>query len=958
VLEPLTARGAERLARVPHPFLSSSETISVAGARRLAPDGTVTELRPDLAFVQTPEVLRGCEHYSELAELVLLYPRVRPGDRVEYVVVKDAGPTIPGEFTAFLPVADTWPIRSARREVLLPGPMVGRLRMVPLGLDAEPARDRADPRGYVSVGWELQDRAAVSLEASRAPVRQAGPGIWLSTLAGWDEVAAWYSGIVDPVPSGDPLLQELAAERTKGAHSRDEIVRALHRTVSREVDYVGIEFGMGRLAPRPPAQVWRSRFGDCKDQAQLLRTLLAARGVPSHLVLINTTHAGRIEPEAPDFRQFDHVVLAVPRDEGGYTFCDPAQAHLDAGKLTASCCGRQALVVRDDCAEMVRIPEAAPEQLRVRFEVELTPYGDVSGWVRIEADGHQGRLLIGKLSRGDRETSIARTASFIGRFFPAVEVVDLEREEGSERTYFAAYFTGRAETEWRGAKLFVPDGGLLLPSVGTCGTRQTAFHQPLGSSSVEIRYDVPEGWALRGDVPEALDRSCGAARAEAAWSCDTDECRGHLRFESRRTLVRPGRFGTFREIVQATRSWLDTPLHVGEGADVPAGAAKAEPAEPEVEMPRLPSGAGQLRLVDVQYPRNGDLARRREALECVRRWFVDDARTALQAGLEIAVIEQVDGKIDESLERIDRLMKRYARRAPRKLTAWAEYLRADGLRERGQPRRALQIYEALAEDPELSAHRRGWAYLAAARIRAEEDALAAVELLDEALRLDSPALADHVSFAVHLLCADSSPAVSRARLEVAAQMHPHRAGEVFERVIEDAAEHLRNGNLARAEALAEVVIPAVESDASLSDLHSRTACLGRSIAKTELCASLAERIGEHFRGQPPSWWNDVSIEAEKLGRDRLVLVLQQLDRSQQARRFVRGTVALITRWQVAPDFFGFLIWRCADQLERSGLSPGLARRFREWSESLPEGVRHAPDKSTQSKTPKGRRVPS
>jgi hypothetical protein len=226
------------------------------------------------------------------------------------------------------------------------------------------------------------------------------------------------------------------------------------------------------------------------------------------------------------------------------------------------------------------------------------------------------------------------------------------------------------------------------------------------------------------------------------------------------------------------------------------------------------------------------------------------------------------------------------------------------------------------------------------------------------LLLDSPALADHVSFAVHLLSQGASPAVSRARLEVAAQLHPDRAAEVYGRVIEDAAEQLRSGNLARAEALAEIVIPAVESADSLADLHPRAACLGRSIAKTELCVSLAERIDEHFHDHAPSWWEDVAVEAEALGRDRLVLMLQQLDRSQQARRFVRGTVALITRWQVAPDFFGFLIWRCADQLEKSGLSPGLAKQFREWSASLPEGIRHGPETSTQSKIPKGRRVPS
>jgi transglutaminase-like putative cysteine protease/tetratricopeptide (TPR) repeat protein len=943
VVQAATPRGAERLARIPAPFLSSSERISLARARRISPDGRVTEMRDDLAFVQTPQVLRDCEHYSEIAELVLLFPRVRPGDAVEYVVVKEAQPTIPGEFTMFLPVADPWPIRDCRRELLLPRDMGDRLTRVPLGIDAEP--DGETVGGLSAFRWELGRRAALALEPARAPIRQAGPGIWVSTLRGWDDVARWYAALAADDAGGDASIAELAATLTRGAQGREEIVAALHQAVAREVDYVGIEFGMARLRPKPPETVWGSRFGDCKDQAQLLRALLRHAGIDAHLALVNTAHRGRIEMRAPDFRQFDHVIVAVPEREGGYLFCDPSQAHLRPGELGPSCRGRKALVVRAERAEWVDIPCGESEQLALRFELELDPYGGMKGWMRIEADGYQGRMLIGHLGHGTRERSLEATTDFVGRFFEGVEVVDVQRYEQERGAMLGAYFTAQVETEWRGLKLRVPHGGAILPGVETCRARQTAFYQPLGRSLVEVVYELPEGWGLRGEVPAEQSSSSVASRAHASWSFENGSCLGRLEFEARQRIVPPSAFPSFAGGIEALREWLATPLRIaaeGVVTDSESTGAGESEREEAVRLPRLPTGAGQLRLVDVQYPRNGDLAKRREALVQVRRWFAEDAPTALQAGLEIAVIDQVEGESRKSLEDIRALLDRYGSRAPRKLTAWAEYLMADALREIGQKREALGLYQELAREPGLSPHRRGWAYLEAARVRAENAPLEAMALLDEALRLDSPALCDHVSLMVHLLCQGAPVEVAQDRLQRLASRHPHRSVEAHRRLIEDAAEHLRNGELVPAKAVARVVTPLIAEAESLSELRPKARCLERSLVRTECCLGIARRIESHLSNHAPPWWDDVALDAGALGRDRLVIVLQQLDRSEQARRFVRGTVELISRWQVAPDFFGFLLWRCAEHLEGSGLSPELAEKFRAWSDELPEDVRYVP----------------
>lgn len=316
VLVPVTGRGVERAERIVQPYLSQSETISVAMGRRIGPGGDVSELRPDAAFVQTPSVLRDTDHYSELAELVLLFPGTRPGDVVEYVIVKQSGAMIPGEYTQFLALADLWPVREFRREVIASPELIADLQAVPIGIDLPQEGPLAREDGRSSVRWSLQDGEALRLEQGRAPIRQTGPGIWVSTLENWEELACWYADLTEGFAELDQGLARSVADWTRGARTFDERLRTLYDVVANQVDYMAIEFGRARIEPRSASEVWQARYGDCKDQVQLLRAMLRQVGIASYPAFVNTRHAGKIDTRVPDYRQFDHVILAVERPDG------------------------------------------------------------------------------------------------------------------------------------------------------------------------------------------------------------------------------------------------------------------------------------------------------------------------------------------------------------------------------------------------------------------------------------------------------------------------------------------------------------------------------------------------------------------------------------------------------------------------------------------------------------------
>jgi hypothetical protein len=89
-------------------------------------------------------------------------------------------------------------------------------------------------------------------------------------------------------------------------------VKALYEYVSRNIRYVSLSFGLGRMQPHAASEVLANGYGDCKDKNTLLAALLDAEGIPLDFVLIGSKL--KLDPDIPAPSQFDHVITRVPVD--------------------------------------------------------------------------------------------------------------------------------------------------------------------------------------------------------------------------------------------------------------------------------------------------------------------------------------------------------------------------------------------------------------------------------------------------------------------------------------------------------------------------------------------------------------------------------------------------------------------------------------------------------------------
>ncbi|MEZ5301804.1 MAG: transglutaminase-like domain-containing protein [Verrucomicrobiales bacterium] len=190
--------------------------------------------------------------------------------------------------------------------------------------------------------------------------------------------------------SGGVPARDQGARRRVGGGANDPraVAERLCRRVSQDVRYTALEFGIGAYQPRPASRAAATRYGDCKDKANLLRVLLAQQGIASRLVLLNTQHAGRVDLEIPVRQAFNHAILAVDLDgEAEPIYCDPTMKGASLGDIGPQDADRDVLLV--DAAgktEWRRTPPKGFGTIETEFDLAAEP-GGLSGWVTVRFGG-------------------------------------------------------------------------------------------------------------------------------------------------------------------------------------------------------------------------------------------------------------------------------------------------------------------------------------------------------------------------------------------------------------------------------------------------------------------------------------------------------------------------------------------------------------------------------------------
>lgn len=153
----------------------------------------------------------------------------------------------------------------------------------------------------------------------------SSPTVYVTEYPGWAAVVDWGLNTFNHYRYALPatLQQKILDWKTRSGGDKVAFTSSAIRFVQDEVRYLGLEIGANTHRPHPPGEVFDHRYGDCKDKALLLSTILQQENIPAYVALINTDTRSQLTTVAPSPQAFDHAIVAIRRTDGKYDFVDP-----------------------------------------------------------------------------------------------------------------------------------------------------------------------------------------------------------------------------------------------------------------------------------------------------------------------------------------------------------------------------------------------------------------------------------------------------------------------------------------------------------------------------------------------------------------------------------------------------------------------------------------------------------
>ena len=319
-------------------------------------DGTFVSLDPK-TITDSPINSDEAESYTSTRIRKAPLPGISVGSIVEEVVsVDEKQPYFPDGTVYRYPLANGAFTQREKVVVELPSSLPFRDKITDL---PQLSVTRTENDGMRRVVYQQAQRPAIiygdiNLESTSTHI----PMIEFSTGASWAAIAKGYAALRIPSIRGDQVQSILPS--VKG-DDRMATIQLLVKRLHKEVRYTGVEFDRAQIVPQTPEMVLKRHYGDCKDKATLLVTMLRAESIPANLALLSAGTFKDINPDLPGMDRFNHAIVYVPASGKDPALWIDATAEFDqAGSLPYEDSGRLALIIAPQTQALTKTPDPVP----------------------------------------------------------------------------------------------------------------------------------------------------------------------------------------------------------------------------------------------------------------------------------------------------------------------------------------------------------------------------------------------------------------------------------------------------------------------------------------------------------------------------------------------------------------------------------------------------------------------
>jgi hypothetical protein len=419
--------------------------------------------------------------------------------------------------------------------------------------------------------WQVENLPPIDEEPARPSLSSLVPRLNISyfppsdmpgtvqTFKNWQQVSAWLDSIQTPQSNPDAAVTAQAQKLVAGKQTEMERIRAIARFVQ-DIKYVSIQIGLGRgggYKPHAAGDVLQKSYGDCKDKANLMRTMLKAIGIESHPVAVYAGDRYYVREDWASPQQFNHAIIAihVPADIrapavfeharlGRLLFFDPTDSYTTPGFLPSEEQDSLALVVSPESVALTRLPSASPEDNLLKREVKasLMMNGSLKAGIREACSGSTAgynRSLYGRLSPEEYRKMIEH---WITHGAPGSEVTKIEAGEKEDDGFFVSVdLTALTYARKMGGQLMIFKPAVVGRLRSTSFTENTRKYPVVLDADVfteSAEFELPEGFDI-DEIPEPVTLETAFGKYTADWRFEDDKVYFNRAMKIRNAILDP-----------------------------------------------------------------------------------------------------------------------------------------------------------------------------------------------------------------------------------------------------------------------------------------------------------------------------------------------------------------------------------------------------------------------------------
>ncbi len=421
--QPLTDATAAEARQYAFGYEGDTETVQLRGARIHRKNGTIDEATDS---GETAADDPNMAMYTSGRAFYVNFPRIFPGDvvelqyRVEDVAERNNFNDYFGEVNYMQS-----PEPVTHSEYVLITPKTRKLVV-----------NKPNIPGLVSKVEEKGEERIYRFTAENVPPMQREPlqppypellgHVHVSTYQSWDEMGRWYWGLVKDQFVADDEVKRRVAEITKGLTDEKAKVRAVYDYVVQKTRYVALEFGIHGFKPYRCAQIFARGFGDCKDKATLIVTMLKELGIPATIVIVRTGMRGDFDTEPASLAPFDHAIAYVPSMN---LFLDGTAEYTGSTELPAMDRGALALLVNEGKPKLVHMPDPPASESVTTRKIDAQVNADGGAQLAFSVDVTGVNASSYRQRYQNDSTRKSRITEDVGAELPGVDFAKIEAND-------------------------------------------------------------------------------------------------------------------------------------------------------------------------------------------------------------------------------------------------------------------------------------------------------------------------------------------------------------------------------------------------------------------------------------------------------------------------------------------------------------------------------------------------